>query len=91
MTKRRSAGSHRDRHAAAPTIPVYVCRILDAARQGFGHRGKVTTVEVWHDSYCNLFRGRGVCDCDPDIVFGYNDGRRADAPPMQALNNGAPA
>jgi hypothetical protein len=30
-------------------------------------RGKVYSVEVRHDGWCDLLNGRGPCNCEPEV------------------------
>ena len=40
----------------------------EAMDKGVIERGRVTITNVWHDEWCDIYRG-GICNCDPKIEF----------------------
>lgn len=50
----------------------------EAVRLGLDKRVGVTMVNVLHDDDCPMCdnKGRGVCNCTPDIVFTDETGKR---------------
>jgi hypothetical protein len=49
--------------------PNYKMAIYQAIKEGLINPapGTVTHIHVYHDDYCEIFKG-GVCNCDPDII-----------------------
>ncbi len=52
----------------------YVRQIEDAFRAGRIPPGRVTIAETYHDDWCSLIRGRGDCDCNPEVRIGDGGG-----------------
>jgi hypothetical protein len=53
-------GNYKDKLMAT----VSLAKSMHAA----GHRG-VMMAEVQHDNWCRLLKGRGECNCNPEIVM----------------------
>jgi len=51
-------------------VPRYVERIVEAARAGAIKPGEARVVRVMHDDWCALLKGKGQCNCNPDIELG---------------------
>lgn len=47
---------------------MYLEKVMQEATKKEG-AGKVLSVTVKHDDWCNLLNGTGGCNCDPDIEF----------------------
>lgn len=43
--------------------------IAKAQAEGRLKPGNAYTVEVYHDSWCNLLRGIGPCNCVPEVAL----------------------
>lgn len=47
----------------------YQNKIIESINEGklVGHPGKVQILNVYHDDWCNLLKGKGQCNCDPEM------------------------
>lgn len=59
------------RHAERYAQQGYVQRIAQAWRDGIipPHPGQVGHLLVYHDDWCNLLAGTGLCNCQPIIKY----------------------
>ena len=70
--RRQAQAQTRKREPRVPGEHNYL-RLLaeataEAVESGLMERGRVTLTNIWHDDWCEIYRG-GVCNCDPEIEF----------------------
>lgn len=51
----------------SPLQQNYMPKLLEQARKNPPEPGKVYATNVYHDDWCDLLKGRGPCNCDPDV------------------------
>ena len=68
--RRKAQTQTRKREPRVPGEHNYLKPLLEATTEamesGLMERGRVTITNVWHDDWCDIYRG-GVCNCDPVI------------------------
>jgi hypothetical protein len=49
--------------------PQYLSRLLQRLAQAQSNlkRGELYTIDVLHDDWCLLLKGKGPCNCNPDV------------------------
>ena len=47
--------------------PKYAGAVVAKARQGKLSPGQVYTMDVRHDAWCDLLKGVGPCNCNPEV------------------------
>ena len=44
----------------------YYKKLMKLVAQGRVPRGRLSDVDIYHDSWCRIYRG-GYCNCDPEV------------------------
>lgn len=65
--KAGSAGELRS-ELRSEKVPNYMKKVLQMVSDGKMPVSGIHNVSILHDDWCNTQRGRGICNCNPDIV-----------------------
>jgi len=48
-------------------LPRYAKDLMKQASKIPGHTGRAYTVKICHDAWCDLLKGVGPCNCNPEV------------------------
>jgi hypothetical protein len=45
----------------------YEAKVMEKMAAGVKYRGRIHTLDIRHDNWCDFTAGRGPCNCNPDV------------------------